>query len=40
MEFELKYCQIVIILEGKKENVDNVINDQTPLYVLWFMFDY
>ena len=25
MEFELRYCQIVIILEGKKENVDYVL---------------
>ena len=30
MEFELKYHPIVIILEGKKENVDYVINDQNP----------
>ena len=30
MEFELKYCKIVIILEGKKEKFDYVINDRNP----------
>ena len=30
MEFELKYCQIVIILEGEKENFDYEIDEQTP----------
>ena len=32
MEFELKNCQIVIILELKKENVDYVINSQNKAF--------
>ena len=32
VEFEFKYFQIVIILKGKYENVDFVINNQTPKY--------
>ena len=30
MEFNLTYCQIVVILKEKKKNFDSVINDQTP----------
>ena len=31
VELELKYCHIVVILEGNKENVHYVINGQVRL---------
>ena len=36
MEFELKYCQIVIILEGKKDNFDCVIPPPSMMNLRYF----